>query len=198
MKKKLLLLLLLTVSSITITYAQSTITKDPSLTSSFTIDEGDNIKFEVEGPLEILATLTCTSAPDGVDESEFTATLAVSETIFYNKTVAVAGDYIFSYSAGVNNNGFTMTVESTTLSSNTVKKETDVTVSYNSSLEALTINNLDADEIKSITVLNSLGSTVYSSKDSVKSIDLNSIASGVYVLVIELETSRITKKFIKG
>ncbi|NIJ44684.1 hypothetical protein FHR24_001123 [Wenyingzhuangia heitensis] len=198
MKKKLLLVLLLAISFVTISNAQTTITKDPSITGNFTLDQGDNIRFEIGSVLGSLATLTCTSAPIGVNTVDFTANLSVGNTLFYDKEITIAGEYVFSYAFGLDTNIFTMTAEATTLSTGSIKKSSDFTVSYNSNSGTLTINNLDVSKVKGVSVLNTLGTTVYSSKILGSSIDLTSVTNGMYILVIELESSTITKKIIKG
>ena len=213
--KKLLLSLLLTVASVT-SYAQTVHTVNASTTGDFTIESGDKIKYGVNsGLVSVLTkfTLTCTDTDTSSNKGDFyqstsslvsVAGLQILFTSSGTSVPTVPGTYKFKFSyhplvcvfCSTTTNTFTITVvPKGTLGFKNIDNTPEFSVFCSNGV--LTLNNAKESKVTKISVYNISGATVYSSNKSEKTIDVSSLANGMYILEVVEGGSRTTKKFIK-
>ncbi|MDO6738114.1 T9SS type A sorting domain-containing protein [Wenyingzhuangia sp. 2_MG-2023] len=216
MRKKILLFLLLVIGSAAM-FAQSI---NVDVTGDFSISSGDILSFGVSpGTLSAGVTIKieCTDAPSGVILSDFTQEKLVSiemlglELIpFDNMSPTVVGGYTYVYSTitpaagGVGEpvigsvNSFINTVTDPAVLSSTTVKSIDFFVVYDVSSETLKLHYSDVEHITGVSVINLAGSVLFSSNHSEDSIGLSFLPSGVYVISVEENGGKTTKKFVKN
>ncbi|MGY5354581.1 T9SS type A sorting domain-containing protein [Wenyingzhuangia sp. IMCC45467] len=209
MRKKLLLALLLTVGMMG-AFAQTTTTVEPTEGSTVEAPLGNDVRFKFQSSLIVVGTfkLECTSVP-ALATNNFTQEVTVVNIsglnlaeVFNSINPTVAGDYVFtlkkkaaigsSYSNLIDS--FTLQMTEETLSNNNVENSPEFSATCNAGI--LTITN--ASEATGVSILSVSGATVYTSNKAVDIIDVSSLASGMYVLVVEEGGVRITRKFIKN
>ena len=168
--------------------------------------------------------LTCLTAPAGVTASTYTQqtllTASLVTDLLYallhnNPTAGLLGlndqqfipegYYTFSFrrfklalgkKIGINTvSTFTIHVVSEgTLGFKNIENTPEFSaVSYNG---VLTINNANENKVTKTSVYNISGATVYNSNKSEKTIDVSSLANGIYILEVQEGAARKTKKFV--
>ncbi|ANW95189.1 hypothetical protein AXE80_02330 [Wenyingzhuangia fucanilytica] len=192
-------------------FAQTT-TVEPTEGSIVEATTGYPVKFNFTNFLALgTFKLELTSFPDGANTTGFTQEKPIISLLsadllgaFDEITPTVSGDYVFtlkkrsgvpgffSYSNIIDS--FTLQMTDETLSNKKVENSSEFSATCNAGI--LTITN--ASEATGVSILSISGVMVYSASKAESSIDVSSLASGIYVLVVEQGGARITKKFIKN
>ena len=138
---------------------------------------------------------------DGIKDSSFITGTGFNNyvnTIAVNSDgkIAVAGHFT-SYNTN-NSSAYLITLHGdVSLSNEDFLEKNTIALRPNPVQSILHISNLDAT-VRSVQIYNLQGKSVYENADFVASIDVSSLASGIYVVHVQTEIGKIIKKIIKS